>query len=185
MENKLNEIYEDEAKMVRFRLNDGWDYVWITYHDVKGFITISSSYGNYSYIWSAMGKGVLLKDFFVKADNDYLAQKLYRSTHRSTQRFDSDTAFKELKQMIIQYRRDGSLNKHLARLLFDEIKDWESDSDELSREGFYNGFYDQPSLSEWNPDIWYNDLGSVDETGFLTLKNEIIPIIKEYFRGLK
>lgn len=181
---KVSNIYEDTVKMVRLRLNKGWDYVWFTYNEEKGFISITSSFGNWSYIWSSMGKGEVLSTFFRDAGRDYLSNKLWG---KDNDYFDLDEAIKEVKQDIINDRKLDSRPKKVAkahaRLLWKAIEEIGEDFDGCSRERFMSEFSDNNMLGPWNPDFWEANWGMRLKPGFLTLKNEIIPMIQSYFKG--
>lgn len=176
----VNEVYEDVAKMVRFRLNGGWDYAWITYHDTKGFLTITSSYGNWAFIWSAMGEGVTLTQFIVRAGDDYLANKMWG---RDQEIFECDEAVKDIKRAIIEDRRLGSIDSDQARRLWKEVEELGEDWEGVSRDLFMNAFSDNRILIEWKPEWWENNWGMREKPAYITLKTEIIPMFRRYLKG--
>lgn len=181
---EVNNIYEDQVKLVRLRLNKGWDYVWFTYHEAKGMIMITSSYGNWSYIWSAMGDGVTLSQFFQRASADYLSDKLIDREDKV--KFDSDNAFRDLKAEVIQERKDKILTATEARELLTAIQDMSEDFDsnyESDRSRFFDAFYDNEILRGWKEEYWEAGWGLRPSTKYNTLKNDIIPLIKNYFSG--
>lgn len=181
---KVDPVINDSAKMMRFRLNGGWDYVWVTYHEEKGFVSIASSFGSYAYIWSAMGANRVLTQFFCGADPQYLAGKFFSERRMEKHVFDSDLAFKELKRDICKGLRDGDITSHDARRYFDEVKDWEemADGDNYSSERFYDAFYGNQILTEWQPDFWEANYGRKISGSYLVLQDEIIPMIQEEMR---
>lgn len=183
MKLKVSQIYKDDVKMVRLRLNSGWDYVWFTYHQEKGFISITSSFGNWSYIWSSMGEGTKLSEFFSQANSGYLSNKLMGRAERKV--FDLDDAVKDVKKDIIEERRNTPefLSKEKARSLFDAIDELGEDYEGSSSEGFANAFSDSRTLMNWNPDFWETSWGFRDSPSFCTLHDEIIPMIQSYFKG--
>lgn len=180
MKNKVSQVYEETAKMVRFRLNDGWDYVWVTYNDIKGFLTITSSFGNWSYIWSAMGEGNTLTDFVIKAGDDYLANKMWG---KDQEMFEYDEAVKDIQRAIIEDRRSGVLDSDLARLLWKEAEDLGEDYEGASRDLFMSAFSDNRHLSQWKIEWWETNWGMRPKPSFLTLRNEIIPMFRQYLKG--
>lgn len=180
----VDNVYKSQIPFVRLRLNKGWDYVWFSYDDEKGFIQISSSYGSWSYIWSAMGEGVTLTEFFQKASDSYLVDKFFGASHKEY--FDADKAVQDIKREIARERRDRYLSKTTARELTDAIQDLSDDLDsnyENDRSRFLEAFTDVETLYNWKPEHWDNSWGMMPTAKYLTLKNEIIPLIKKYFSG--
>lgn len=180
----VDNIYKSQIPFVRLRLNKGWDYVWFSYDEDKGFIQISSSYGTWSYVWSAMGEGVKLSEFFQKASDSYLVDKFFGASHKEY--FDSDQADRDIRKEIARDRRDGNLTKTEARELIDAVQDMVDDFDsnyENDRSRFLDAFADVEVLQQWRPEYWDNSWGMMPTGKYLTLKNEIIPLIKKYFSG--
>lgn len=180
MKNKVSQVYEETAKMVRFRMNDGWDYVWITYHDIKGFLTITSSYGNWAFIWSAMGEGTTLTDFIIRAGDDYLANKMWG---KDQEMFEYDEAVKDIQRVIIEDRRNKLLDSDKARFLWKEAEELGEEYEGVSRDLFMSAFSDNRYLIEWKSEWWETNWGMRPKPGFLTLKNEIIPMFRRYLKG--
>jgi hypothetical protein len=179
----IDNVYEDDVKMVRFRLNKGWDYVWITYHDEKGFLSITSSYGNYSYIWSAMGEGTTLRQFFLTANNQYLSDKFFHDRHKEKYAFDLDLAFVEMKKDLFENRRNGGFSSEQAREVFNDIKDWQEWSDSgMSEERFYTEYFDRREISKWNQEPWESNYGRKLSTAYMVLYEEIVPMIRDHFK---
>jgi len=176
---EITNIYESTVKMVRFRLNKGWDYVWITYDEERGFITMSSSYGDYSCIWSAIGEGVKLSEFFVTANKGYLVDNFF--TGKESTYFDLDQAKADIKQDVIQGRRDGTIDKEDARAVFDFIRDELNYN--MSSEEFSNIMFDSEAINNWNQDWWDGSIGMKRKGRYITLRDEIIPMIQKYFKG--
>lgn len=180
----VDNVYKSQIPFVRLRLNNGWDYVWFSYDEDKGFIQISSSYGTWSYIWSAMGEGVKLSEFFQKASDGYLVDKFFGASHQEY--FDSDNADRDIRKEIARDRRDGNLTKTEARELVDALQDMVDDFDsnyENDRDRFLEAFSNVEVLQQWRPEYWDNSWGMMPTAKYLTLKNEIIPLIKKYFSG--
>jgi hypothetical protein len=183
---KSVEVFEDDVKMVRFRLNAGWDYVWLTYHQEKGFISITSSYGNWSYIWSSMGEGTTLSQFFSQADKFYLSNKLWDHKQKKTY-FDLQQGITDIKEEILRERKEEVLSRKDARNLYDLVEDLEEVDgyDDPSEHRFMEAFMDHRILSEWNQEPWESHWGMVAKTDFVYLQDHIIPLIQKYFRGEK
>lgn len=177
---EVNNVYASGAKFVRFRLNKGWDYVWITYDDVKGFLSITSSYGNWSFIWSAMGEGTTLTDFIIRAGDDYLANKMWG---RDQEMFEYDEAVKDIKQSIVEDRRSGHIEKSHARLLWKEAEELGENYEGVSRDLFMSAFSEFKYLSQWKVEWWETNWGMRPKPSFLTLKTKIIPMFRGYLEG--
>ena len=181
---EVTDIYQETSKMVRFRLNKGWDYVWVTYHEERGFISITSSFGNYAYIWNAMGKGVNLTEFFSRAEPDYLAEKLFAAAQKEKNVFHFDLAIKELKTKALRERKSGELSKDEARAILNELSEWADFADsDLSEESFLREFCDRETLIEWDPEPYLSSPGRKLSGSYLVIRDEVIPLLQEYFRG--
>lgn len=182
----IDGITTGKAEFVRFSLNGGWDYVFVTYVQKIGFITITSSYGNWSYIWSAMGKGTLLSEFFLQADADYLSNKLMDDQERTY--FDSDQAIKDIKKRIIQERKDEIIGKTEARDLVNALKELKEDFNsnyENDRNRFLDAFSENDTLYNWFPEFYEPSWGLKATGSYNALKYEIIPMIKDHFKTLE
>lgn len=178
---RISQVYEDDVKMTRFRLNDGWDYVWIVWHNSKGFLSITSSFGVWSHIWSAMGEGYDLKKFFLNADKYYLSAKLYGPDDTY---FNADQAIKDLKKELLKDRRElGTLDCE-ARLIWNDIEEFEADGldDHSSRDLFFREMQSYKFLSDWMSEPWEYSIGMKPKGDFLALRDHIIPMIKDHFR---
>lgn len=179
------QVTKDVAKMVRFRINDGWDYVWVTYQEEKGFISISSSFGNYSYIWSSMGEGTKLPEFFARADNQYLAHKLFVDSKQEKHTFSFSQAIEELKEELFEIRKEKFMSAEEARDIYNDIVEFSDDHEaDTIKETFYYNFTNYKALAAWNPEYWDGDYGRGVSGSFLVLQDEIVPLIKNYFTAL-
>ena len=79
-----------------------------------------SSFGDYAYSWSHPGES--FKKFLIGLERDYE----YLLGKVSNTEFDFEESIKNWKEMIIEYRRDGSLDKEAARDCWQVIADCES-----------------------------------------------------------
>jgi len=96
-------------------------YAFITLDDEAGDINIQSDWGSYSYIWSSRGRDTPLKEFLLSCDDDYVMNKFsYNDDGRN--HFYSGESEKELRREIFRHRRDGEIDKELARNAYDEIR---------------------------------------------------------------
>jgi hypothetical protein len=178
----VQEITMDTVQLIQFRLNEGRDYVWVSYHDKKGFLSITSSFGNYSYIWGLTSKRASIRDFFSQADTDYLAGKLFADGHNTKDGFDFCFAIQELKTELLAGRRNARLDRDESRKIFDELTGWQDTSDpRLSREGFYREYFEHDALAKWPVEPWHSNYGERPSTAWVVLKEEIIPLIQKHF----
>jgi hypothetical protein len=176
----FDSVIADSAQMLRFRVNKGYDWVWVTYKDDLGFVSIFSSFGNYAYCWSSRGENVTLRDFFCKANSSYLVDKFFRDCPKMKNTFDVNFAVKTLSREIKTDLKNNVIIKACAKKLFAEVSEMkESVSD---RHEFNNFFSESTLLYSWNEDFYENDYGMVPSTSYLALKNEIIPMIQLNFR---
>lgn len=183
--NKIEAPIVDDVKLVRFRLNGGWDYVWMTYHPTKGFISITSSFGNYSYIWSSMGKGVELQDFFSRADKYYLAEKLFSDSKREKKVFSASDAYEDIKKELFGFLRRGHVSPQDARLIYDELCESEEDFDaDSSADLFMNEIFSLKHFIEWQPEPYHSSYGYRTSGSYITLQEELVPLIQDYFKSL-
>ena len=171
---------EEETRTFTILLNKKWDYVKVTHNISKGFgwINIMSSYGDYSYIWNAMGDNCDLPKFFMKADKYYLANKLFGAEQTE---FCIDKAVKDLKKDICKDRREGNISKKQARDVFDFIE--EELHCHMSPEKFGDAMNESDAINNWYPEWWDSDFGIRYKSRYLVLQDEIIPMLQEYFEG--
>ena len=179
---KINEVTHPEVKHARIRLNDGWDVIRVTYTD-EGFIQIYSSFGHYSYHWTAMGEGVTLQKFFggrCSGDNEYLANKLWGSTREPEEYFDLDNAIKEVKEYMEDQTcpPDKEEWEEINNAIEDNI---EGNGD--SRDLFISAWLSSDVLNEWVSEIYMDNWGMTKKGRYKCLVNDIIPTIQKYFRG--
>ncbi|MFV8250221.1 hypothetical protein [Bdellovibrio bacteriovorus] len=170
-------------QMLSIRLNNGWDWVKVSFDDPKGLIQIESSFGSYSFIWSAMGDGHTLRTFFVKTDKHYLAEKLWHNSHRETEAFVCSEAFVDLKKRIFKERRDGSLLDWEARDLYDAAVEFQDDlGSDASYERFITAMGESEVLNKWDSEPWHCHYGMRPIGRFVCLRDELIPLIQSEFK---
>jgi hypothetical protein len=81
-----------------------------------GRVSISSSYGDFSYYWSAPGDD--LKAFLCSLNIEYAADKFDQDRW-----FDADATVKGFKQTILESRRFQSIDRKFAKECWDAVKD--------------------------------------------------------------
>jgi hypothetical protein len=167
-------ISEKTAKMITFRF--GWDYIVVAYHQ-DGFISITSSYGNWSYIWSAMGERDL-PEFFTKANKEYLANKLFGPGQKE---FNGQIAIKNIKEAILRDRKWDILSSQEARDFYELTGEL---PDTNSRDLFWSTYYDL-GLDNFDPEPYEHNWGEQYNMTYLILQERIIPMIQDYFHRQK
>lgn len=180
---EVNKISKEDVPTITFSLNKSYDYLKITHNIQKnfGFINIMSSFGDYAYIWGAMGEENALPEFFVGADKHYLSNKLFGPEQNE---FDLDKAVKDMKTELFKDRRERNMDHDVAREVYDFIVDEVDCSDGMSLDLFSKLLWDSDAISKWNEE-WYDGCswGMRLKCRFLTLRDEIIPLIQQYFKG--
>lgn len=110
-----------------------WGIIYID--EGAGVLSVVSSWGNWAYSWHNHGCPSL-KHFLVQIARDqdtYLENKLAGS-----QWFDSEATEREIRRKVIEQRRDGDLDKKLARICWDALEDFPH-----SKAEYYHWIYDQ------------------------------------------
>lgn len=100
-----------------------------------GFFSAVSDYGNYAYTWSSFGSGDF-RDFVVNClapDAHYTAKKL---CYEKTQVVDVEATARNIKQYILEERRQYGLTKERARDEWDNACDLERGN--IGLEGWHN-----------------------------------------------
>ena len=117
------------------------------------------------------------------ADKHYLSKKLFSSTRRNSEVFDINQAFKDVKKDLLRDFRQGvRIDAYEVRLIYDELINLEEEMDsERSQEAFINNLFQLENFSKYNHEPFHHNYGFVPCGSFLTLRDEIIPIIKDYF----
>lgn len=88
------------------RQSTEWGRFWLT---DDGCLTILSDYGNYGYWWSNTGGEI--REFLIGCDDGYLMRKLAAGERE----FNGRSTVRAIRELIISWRRDGSLSKERAR----------------------------------------------------------------------
>lgn len=85
-----------------------------------GKITITCFNECWTYFWGSMGEQHTLASFFAKCNTPYLAGKLKCGIRDRVDDDDEDTLTNALRTEIVNRRRGGSLDKTVARDLWEE-----------------------------------------------------------------
>lgn len=101
-----------------------------------GEILIHSSFGSWAFSWGHLGKP--FKRFLVKAEREYVAGKFIGA---KAYKFDGEKSVRELRQSLIERRRQGDLDKDEARVIWDWIEEREMEL-ESSADLFVERLYD-------------------------------------------
>ena len=131
----VTEVYRLEGKSIS--CHDGREYVkWVAsvyIDEEEGRISVQSTYGNYTDMWSRAGRGTpTLKEFLSRTDDSYIMQNFGKRDW-----FDKDRTLRELKLIVLASRRktkkfrpydfDVSLDKDEARECWEQIERANSD----------------------------------------------------------
>lgn len=82
-------------------------------------VMISSDYGSFNYYWCSCGENP--KKFLTTISMDYAMGKLMGG-YQNMNEPDWESRIKEIKNMVLEYRKERSLNKDKAREIYDYIK---------------------------------------------------------------
>lgn len=93
-----------------------WLGTFLVTHD--GLVCCNTDYGDYSYWWHAFGDDII--EFLLQINTGYLLGKV-----SPRDEYDGEETEKEIKRLIIQARRDGSLSQEDAREEWDLLGDLE------------------------------------------------------------
>jgi len=102
-----------ELYLVRAAKQGEWAY--ITINERLGLFQACSSYGNFAYCWTAIGKGTL-KEFLADLNFDYFFGKVAASRG---ERFSAAKSAEAMKTFAREIRRDGAITKSQARGVYD------------------------------------------------------------------
>lgn len=91
----------------------GWAVATVREWDEGGSLDVQSDYGNFAYSWGRIGQRGMLK-FLTKISFEYFMNKA-RADNGRGRRFDFDKTIADIKQSLIELRRDGSLDKQQLR----------------------------------------------------------------------
>jgi hypothetical protein len=102
------------------RHNHEWAIIHID--ERYGSFSCQSTFGTYAYIWRSIGDRTL-KEFLCGLDFNYFMGKTQPGYHK----FDFYRSVEGIKETILRNRREGSIDKDVAREAFDEVEWLESD----------------------------------------------------------
>lgn len=107
---------------ITYALRVGGEYADITIREWPGggSICIQSSFGSYANTWRAIGEGPFRKFLCGLKDMGYFFSKCMGDNYLE---FDCEATVKEIKQDIIQCRRDGEVGIDDAREIWDSLPD--------------------------------------------------------------
>lgn len=94
--------------------NEGWAEVMLR---EDGFFSAISDFGNFAYYWPLKHTGHAdIREFFLRIDWDYVANKLKPEKH-----VDSEKSFARTREHILQMRRGGTYSREEARAKWDYV----------------------------------------------------------------
>lgn len=110
-----------------------------------GEILIHSSYGSWAYQWGHLG--MPFKKWLATCnDRSYVAEKFLGTDARE---FDGKASVKNLRQSLLEYRRQGDITKNDARSIWDWIESNDGELEHGSEENFVRMLYECPSEADW------------------------------------
>jgi hypothetical protein len=108
----------------------------------SGYISVVGSFGCFGHYFGNTGGD--FRDFLCGCDKWYLSGKFFGTEARV---FDSDKTAEALKRLVIERRRDGSIERDEAREMFDAVKDADGYN---SEEAFFMFLSDRfPKFYQW------------------------------------
>lgn len=124
--------------------NGRWADIVIQEGENSGRISIASDFGSWQYYWNSCGKP--FKQFLIdlRSNMHYVAGKM-----NADRWFDFDATIKKLKEAVLVSRRNDSIEKEKARLIYNEIKGIEKEYPS-SKKYFNDLYYKSDYLSYWN-----------------------------------
>ncbi|NRA92404.1 MAG: hypothetical protein HRU26_06910 [Psychroserpens sp.] len=137
----------------------------------KADITITCWFSSWTYFWGAMG--CKFKEFFLSADNYYLAKKFLNGKTSET---DYEEFINQYKKKILKLRYKGDLEQQEARVLYDKSDIILDDLQAGDRWG------NSEDLSRVMCDEWWMDIPTkyTHEHKYLF---EILDVIKRALKG--
>ena len=98
-----------------------WNWARLLMEESTGRVVIVSDYGDWSYCWTSIGERSLA-EFLHGLNSQYMGEKLLGSGLRS---HDDDSTIKGLRNLIVEYRKDGVLTKEEAAAEWEYVKQYE------------------------------------------------------------
>ena len=123
-------ITENKVTKLVISGSEGLDSISVfieDFGDGQGGMTTSCWGQAWAYFWGSMGTGVSMIDFFLSADVQYLANKLFDHERGSKSETDTDSLCRHIMSDIVERRKSGDLNKVEARIKFNEADSWSGD----------------------------------------------------------
>jgi hypothetical protein len=144
MSKDINTVTKSKCEKWTIRDEKGYWVGWFYFDTNRGDLAIQSDYGDWAYCWSAMGNNQdgtprTLHNFLPYCDHDYIMARLQGAESY----FDYDATMKEVKQKIIQCRREGDLGKDCARKIwrfFKELDDYYHGSKDIFQLEIMNNY---------------------------------------------
>lgn len=117
-----------------FRFNGYASWAIFTINDYTGEFTINSDWGDWSYRWhtDSLGKGVLLTQFLLQCDADYIVHKFAKGRVSDLQdEVDPEETLKCIRKKICEERGDQAIAARTARFLWLEAQSFVDDGCDL------------------------------------------------------
>lgn len=120
-----------------------WATVFIREWKGGGQVAIQSDYGDFSYLWGSIGDKTL-REFMCGLDYHYFMKKTRKDT--GGHKFCADTTMDNMRENILEARKEHGISKQEARELFDEVS---ALSDYSTEECFYTAYYHNETLYDF------------------------------------
>lgn len=131
----------------------GYEWAVIFIHEPTGTFSAVSSFGNFAYIWRARGSETL-KQFLADLEYGYFFGKTSASRGN---RFDPEESSKNIKRLILDRRREKSIDKVDARYAWRKAEEL----DGLDNEGaFFHDAHSSPSFDRVLTHDDFMDIGA-------------------------
>jgi len=112
------------SRPIMFHVHNHGEYAEIAVcHGTEGdrgwvSVAIRSSYGNFGHFWNSIGPGKW-SDFLNQIDLHYTMMKL---SDQSIYEFDSDATLISVREKVLRYRKEGTLDRNEARNIWNTLE---------------------------------------------------------------
>lgn len=176
MSKSATEVIRHEGEIFCVRSDHGWGVIVV--NENTGLFMAYTDYGNYCHHWPSPGeKG--LKHFLTDIDYHYAMGKFTGTRYGKV--FRADRAIQDLKETIIERRRDDSIDRETARDAWDELRHAEDHG--YSKDTFMVWIRDSSFILDaiGHDDWWCGIDGMVNDPQCVGFWNEIfIPFVASY-----
>lgn len=159
---KITKSTVEKIRITEVKNCDPIEVIIEDFGDGQGQIFINVSCDCWSKFWGSMGCGI--KEFFISCDKYYLAKKLIPYDRMLED--DLEGTIENIKEHIIEWRREGSYTKERARELWDSLE-------------LCGDIYEIRESEIGSIDDWYEFIQRKPTSECKSLRDIIIPAIKK------